>query len=103
SLSMRPYMCTPQAVQAWRLMVAFGSTTLSFDSFAVTFTLSFATTATWENNAPFGFQHFVHPQTWLCAIWAPIDTVTCCELHLHLSVPPAKFFAAGFKPPSTAG
>jgi hypothetical protein len=47
------------------LIAAFGSTTLSFDSPAVTLSLSRGTTPTCENGAPFGFQHFVQPQTWL--------------------------------------
>src|SRR5215471_21777799 len=84
-------------------MVAFGSTTFSFDSFAVTLTLSRGTTATTEKSAPPGFQHFVQPQTWLCADCAPIETVTFCEPHLHESVPPEKPFAAGLKPLSTDG
>src|SRR4029079_94613 len=61
SLSMRPYIWTPQPEHAQRLIVAFGSTTWSFDSFAVTLTLSRGITATCENNAPDGFQHFVQP------------------------------------------
>jgi hypothetical protein len=56
-----------------------------------------------ENKAPFGFQHFVQPQTWLCAICPLMVTVTGSLLHLHLSVPPAKFGAAGLRPESTAG
>src|SRR5450432_66154 len=60
--SMRPYMCTPQPLQAWRWIVAFESTTLSLSALSVTRNLSRGTTATTENNAPFGFQHFVQPQ-----------------------------------------
>src|SRR5512142_901136 len=85
---MRPYMCTPQPVQAWRWIVALGSTTLSLSAFLVTLTLSFEMTATTENVAPFGFQHFVQPQAWLCATFEPRDTSTAP--HLHTNVPPAK-------------
>jgi hypothetical protein len=45
-----------------------------------------------------GFQHFVHPQTWLCAHWPLIDTVTFLSEHLHDNVPPAKLAAPGFSP-----
>jgi hypothetical protein len=44
-------------------MVALGSTTFSLSAFAVTESLSRGTTATCENSAPLGFQHFVQPQT----------------------------------------
>src|SRR5947208_3654731 len=66
--SMRPYMCTPQSLQAYRWIAALGSTIASLLPFALTPRLSRVTTATCENSAP-----------------------------------PAKFFAAGFNPPSTAG
>src|SRR5882724_11783820 len=65
--SIRPYMCTPQSLQAWRWIVADGSTTLSLFSLALTLRLSRETTATCENSAPCGFQHLVQPQTWLWA------------------------------------
>ena len=65
--SMRPYMWTPQPVHAWRWIVALESTTFSLSALAVTLRLSRGTTATCENSAPPGFQHFVQPHTWLCA------------------------------------
>src|SRR5688572_32793774 len=70
SFSMRPYIWTPQPVQACRRISAFPSTTLSFCSFLVTLSAVFGTTATCENNAPAGFQHLVQPHTWLCAVCA---------------------------------
>src|ERR1700689_3936801 len=60
--SIRPYMCTPQALHAWRCIVAFASTTFSLSALSVTRSLSRGTTATIANKAPFGFQHFVQPQ-----------------------------------------
>src|SRR5687768_3839585 len=100
---MRPYMCTPHSLQAYRWMVALGSAMASLCAFASTLSLSRGTTATCENNAPFGFQHLVQPHTWLCAHCAWIDTWTrFCE-QAHHSVPPAKSDAAGFNPPSTDG
>src|SRR5690349_4718736 len=96
-------MCTPQLVQAYRWIVAEGSTTLSLLSFAVTCSLSRDTTATWENVAPLGFQHLVQPQTWLCADCAPTWTVTRRSVHWQFSVPPANPGAAGLMPRSTAG
>src|SRR5262245_54736644 len=100
---MRPYMCTPQSVQAWRWMAALGSTTLSLAPFLVTFTLSRGTTATCENKAPEGFQHLVQPHTWLCALWLATLTSTGSTVHRHCSVPPAKLGLPGFTPLSTAG
>src|SRR5687767_778918 len=100
---MRPYIWTPQLVHACRLIVALGSTTFSLFSFAVTLRLSRGTTATCENSAPLGFQHFVQPQTWLWADWPLIDTATLLSEHLQYSVPPAKFARAGLIPRSTAG
>src|SRR5687768_2466392 len=41
SLSMRPYMWTPQSLHAWRLMSAFGSTTLSLSPLAAILTETF--------------------------------------------------------------
>ena len=84
-------------------MVADGSTTASLSPFCVTLTLSFDTTATTENIAPFGFQHLVQPQAWLCATCAPIDTLTGLSVHLQVSVPPAKSFDPCLTPLSTDG
>src|SRR5689334_7724619 len=100
---MRPYMCTPQALHAWRWMVALGSTTASLSAFSVTFTLSRGATATTENSAPSGFQHFVQPQAWLCADCASTLTLTGLSLQRHCNVPPAKSFTAGLMPLSTDG
>src|SRR5437899_9580408 len=101
--SIRPYMCTPHSLQACRWMVALESTTASLLPFALTPRLSRVTTATCENSAPFGFQHLVQPHTWLCADCPLIAISTLFCEQLQNSVPPAKFFAAGFNPPSTAG
>src|SRR5271168_1014484 len=84
-------------------MVALASTTLSFSPFLVTRSLSRGTTATCENIAPAGFQHLVHPHTWLKAHWAVTVTSTGLLAHLHWSVPPAKLAEPGFTPSSTAG
>src|SRR3954468_24635618 len=100
---MRPYMWTPHSLQAWRWIVALGSTTASLCPFASTLSLSRGTTATCEKSDPFGFQHLVQPHTWLCAACAPIVTWTRFCAQLHHSVPPAKFAAAGLRPPSTCG
>src|SRR5262245_18465600 len=100
---MRPYMCTPQPVQAWRWIAALASTTLSFSAPLLTDNLSRGTTATWENCAPAGFQHLVQPQTWLCADWVPTVTSTGLLVQWHTSVPPAKLDAPGLTPSSTAG
>src|SRR3989449_11517895 len=101
--SMRPYMWTPQSLQAYRWIAALGSTIASLLPFALTLRLSRVTTATCENSAPFGFQHLVQPHTWLCADCPLIAISTLFCEQLQNSVPPAKFFAAGFNPPSTAG
>src|SRR5205814_2918081 len=61
--SMRPYICTPQSLQAYRWIAALGSTIASLLPFALTLRLSRVTTATCENSAPFGFQHLVQPHT----------------------------------------
>src|SRR4030095_784638 len=98
SFSMRLYMCTPQFLQACRLITAFESTTANLSSLAVTRTLSRGTTATWENSAPVGFQHLVQPHTWLWAHWLSIATATFLSEQWQSSVPPAKFAAAGFMP-----
>src|SRR5712691_9856426 len=84
-------------------MVALESTTASLFPFALTLRLSRPTTATCENSAPFGFQHLVQPHTWLCAHCPLIAISTLFCEQLQTSVPPAKFFPAGFSPPSTAG
>src|SRR5580704_6664419 len=101
--SMRPYMCTPQAVQAWRWIGAFSSTTFSLLPLAVTLTLSRLMTPMTENVAPAGFQHLVQPQAWLKATLPPIFTVTGLLVHLQLSVPPPKFAAPFLTPLSTDG
>ena len=44
-------------------MSAFGLTTFSLSPFSVTWTFALGTTPTIENVAPFGFQHWVQPQT----------------------------------------
>src|SRR4051794_5792641 len=100
---MRPYMCTPHPVHAYRWMVALASTTLSLSAPLATLTLSRPTTATCENSAPEGFQHLVHPHTWLCAVWPPMLTSTGLLVHLHTRVPPVKFAEPAFTPLSTAG
>src|SRR5262252_7199942 len=100
---MRPYMWTPQSLQAYRLIAAFVSTTLSLSSFAVTLRLAVGVTAICEKSALPGFQHFVQPQTWLNAAWPLMETVTLFDAHLHCNVPPAKFGAAGLRPLSTDG
>src|SRR5580704_8554252 len=100
---MRPNMCTPQALKACRWIVADGSTTASLSAFWVTLTLSRDTTATTENSAPLGFQHFVQPQAWLCADCAPTATLTGLSVHLQDRVPPAKSFAPCLTPLSTDG
>src|SRR5262245_55133871 len=84
-------------------MVALASTTLSLSAPWVTVTLSRGTTATCENRAPAGFQHFVHPHTWLWAVCAATRTWTGLLAHLQVSVPPAKLALPAFTPPSTAG
>src|SRR5262245_13692212 len=96
---MRPYMCTPQPLQACRWMVAEPSTTPNFCALAVTSTLSFGTTATTENIAPAGFQHFVQPQAWLCATLPLMDTVTGSLAHRQVSVPPLNFLLPALRPP----
>src|SRR5262247_2032238 len=103
SFSMRPYMCTPQLLQACRLITAFESTTANLSSLAVTRTLSRGTTATWENSAPAGFQHLVQPHTWLCADCVLMLTSTGLLAQRHASVPPEKPAAPGLTPLSTAG
>src|ERR1700689_5203477 len=101
--SMRPNMCTPQSLQAFRRIVASASTIFSLSPLAVTLTLSRGTTATTEKTAPSGFQHLVQPQAWLCAHWLATSTVTGLLLHLQVSVPPAKLALPGLTPSSTNG
>src|SRR5438045_9484459 len=84
-------------------MGAFSSTILSLLAFAVTLSLSRPMTATTENSAPLGFQHLVQPHTWLNAVFPFRLTVTGEELHLQVSVPPAKSVAPALTPPSTTG
>src|SRR5687767_5409271 len=91
--SMRPYMSTPQPVQACRWMAALASTVFSFCSLAVTVRLSRPTTATTENLAPGGFQHLVQPQAWLWATLPLMETVTGSEAQWQVSVPPLNFLA----------
>src|ERR1700744_2418719 len=101
---MRPYMCTPQSLHAWRWIAAFSSTTFNLSAFLVTLILSFDTTATTENIAPSGFQHLVQPQAWLCAVCESILTSTGLLVHLHCNVPPLKPSPAPFLiPPSMDG
>src|SRR3954463_10434489 len=100
---MRPYMCTPQPLQAWRWMVALLSTTPSFCALEVTLTLSLDTTATAENTAPLGFQHLVQPQAWLCATLPLIATVTGSLAQRQVSVPPLNFLAPALTPLSIDG
>ena len=69
----------------------------------MTSTVSRPTTATWLKIAPSGFQHWVQPQTWLCAVCAPIFTSTLSVAQLQLSVPPAKLGSPFLTPSSTAG
>ena len=90
-------------MQAWRRIVAASLTTLSLWAFFVTSTLSRPTTATWLKTAPSGFQHWVQPQAWLCAVCAPIFTSTLSVAHLQVSVPPPKFGSPFLTPLSTAG
>src|SRR5438552_1697908 len=84
-------------------MAAEGSTIFNFCAFAVTDTLSLLMTAICANTAPSGFQHFVQPHTWLCAVLPLRLTVTGDEAHLQVSVPPAKLAEPGLTPLSTAG
>src|SRR5580765_4710546 len=100
---MRPYMCTPQPVQAWRWMVAVASTTLSLLAPAVTLTLSRPMTATTEKVAPAGFQHLLQPQAWLKATSLASVTVTGFEEHLQVSAPPLKPLVPDCTPLSTDG
>src|SRR5262245_36435160 len=84
-------------------MAAAASTTLSLSAFLLTLSLSRGTTATCENTAPAGFQHLVHPHTWLNAHWAVTVTSTGLLVHWHTSVPPPKLAEPGLTPLSTAG
>src|SRR3954470_12279054 len=84
-------------------MVAFGSTTLSLSSLALTESLSRETTATCENSAPSGFQHLVHAHAWLCADCERMLTATLRSLQRQNSVPPENEDVAGLRPLSIAG
>ena len=61
------------------------------------------TTATIENSAPFGFQHFVQPQTWLKAQFPSMLTTTASVLQLQCSEPPLKPSTPRETPSSTDG
>src|SRR5258708_384343 len=87
---MRPYICVPQALQAWRWIAAEASITCSLPPFSSTVTFSRGTTATTEKVAPDGFQHLVQPQAWLWATSPLMPTLTCLSWHLQTRVPPAK-------------
>src|SRR3954469_87338 len=100
---MRPNMCTPQPLQAWRWIVALPSTTESFCALAVTLSLAFDTTATTENMAPAGFQHLVQPQAWLWATLPLMETVTGSAAHRQLNVPPLNFLLPALTPLSIDG
>src|ERR1700704_1897773 len=100
---MRPYMCVPQTLQAWRWIVADASTTCSLSPFSSTVRLSRGTTATTEKIAPSGFQHFVQPQAWLWGTSPLMPTLTCLSLHLQIRVPPAKLPEPFLTPLSTDG
>src|SRR5258708_11390118 len=100
---MRPYICTSQRVQAWRWIVAEESMTFRNWAPEVILRLSRGTTATTENIAPFGFQHLVQPQAWLCATLPVICTVTGAWAHWQLRVPPLKFALPLRTPLSTDG
>src|ERR1700694_2969525 len=100
---MRPYMCVPQTLQAYRWIVADVSTICSLSPFSVTLTLSRGTTATTEKVAPSGFQHLVQPQAWLWATSPLMTTLTGLSLHLHTGVPPAKLPEPFLTPPSIDG
>src|SRR6187431_3282603 len=100
---MRPYMCTPQPLHAWRWMAALASTVVSFCSLAVTLTLSRLTTATTENFAPAGFQHLVQPQAWLWATLPLIVTVTGSSVQWQVRVPPLNFLLPALTPLSIDG
>src|SRR5690242_15486612 len=99
---MRPYMCTPHLMQAWRWMVADGSTTVSRCGL-LTATFSLGTTATTENIAPAGFQHLVQPQAWLWATLPLMVTVTGSSAQWQASVPPLNFLLPALTPLSIDG
>src|ERR1700693_3411822 len=100
---MRPYICVPQTLQAWRWIAADASMTCSLSPFSATVTLSRGTTATTEKAAPSGFQHLVQPQAWLWATSPLMLTFTVLSLHLQISVPPAKLPEPFVIPLSTDG
>src|SRR5436189_6333970 len=100
---MRPYMCVPQALQAYRWIAADASTICSLSPFSSTATFSRGTTATTEKVAPAGFQHLVQPQAWLWATSPLMPTLTGLSLHLQTRVPPAKLPEPFLTPLSTDG
>jgi hypothetical protein len=65
--------------------------------------LSVGVTATTENTAPSGFQHFVHPQAWLWAMSLLILIFTGLLAHLQTSVPPENDASVALKPESSDG
>src|SRR5437868_4995636 len=87
---MRPNICVPQTLHAWRWIVADASITWSLSPFSRTVTFSRGTTATTEKIAPSGFQHFVQPQAWLWATSPLMPTLTGRSLHLQTRVPEVK-------------
>src|ERR1700756_55864 len=87
---MRPYICVPHTLHACRWIVFEGLTIWSLSPFSSTVTFWRGTTATTEKTAPSGFQHWVHPQAWLCATSPLTPTLTGLSLHLQIRVPPAK-------------
>src|SRR3979409_1992380 len=100
---MRPYICVPQTLQAWRWIVADVSIICSLSPFSSTATFSRGTTAITENVVPSGFQHLVQPQAWLWATSPLMPTLTGFSLHLQTRVPPVKVPEPFFTPLSTDG
>src|SRR5258707_1911684 len=98
---MRPYICVPQALQAWRWIVAEASMTLSWSPFSSTVTLSRGTTAITAKVAPSGFQHLVQPQAWLWATSPLMPTLTGLCLHLQTTGPPVELAQPRFYAVST--
>src|SRR5271157_1964608 len=103
SLSTGPRIWTPHAVQACLWITALESTTLSLSPFLTTVTLSVGATATIEKAAPAGFQHFVQPQAWLCAIPPSILTSTGRSVQAQTRTPPANEDEPFFTPLSRSG
>src|SRR5579885_3587708 len=84
-------------------MVGCGSRGFGGAAWRSAFVVLLRETATIENSAPAGFQHFVQPHTWLNATLPLTSTVTGEEPHRHASVPPSNCALPGLTPPSTAG